>query len=216
MKNYYEILGIEPGSNAEQIKAAYREKARKFHPDTSKCDRVSEFHQIQEAYEILCDRTKRNCYDAQFHEFLVQEKEKNNARMTRVSPKFAGTDWNFIQNDFFSFADREVEENANPKYLEIILSPQEALHGTVVAFDIPFTYTCPFCVGTGELFFHICSQCNGTGKKRVVREFHLKLPAGQKNGSHLTFNLIDSAIFKMRLNVVVKLLNPTTIFSEIF
>ena len=63
-KDYYEILGVEPGAGEAEIKTAYRRLARKFHPDVSKEAGAEEkFKAVNEAYEALRDPQKRAAYD---------------------------------------------------------------------------------------------------------------------------------------------------------
>lgn len=213
MKNYYEILGIQPGSDLNQIKSAYREKARKFHPDTSKTETLDKFLLIQEAYETLCEPHKRECYDLELN--------KVNASRHRWSPTNTpaeraseNTDWNFIQNDFFYLADWKDEEN--DRFLEIILTPREARTGTVVFIDLPLVYTCPICQGTGEAYFQICPKCRGTGKAQFLKEFQINLPPVQKDGDHLIVDLVNAKKLRLRLNVIIRVLNSSAVFSEIF
>jgi len=63
-KDYYEILGVTRGADADQVKRAYRKLARKFHPDVSKEKNAEDkFKELQEAYEVLKDPDKRAAYD---------------------------------------------------------------------------------------------------------------------------------------------------------
>ncbi len=63
-KDYYEVLGVEPGSGEAEIKTAYRRLARKYHPDVSKEAGAEErFKSVNEAYEVLRDEKKRAAYD---------------------------------------------------------------------------------------------------------------------------------------------------------
>jgi curved DNA-binding protein len=63
-KDYYGILGVTRGAEAEAVKRAYRKLARKFHPDVSKEKNAEEkFKEVQEAYEVLRDPEKRAAYD---------------------------------------------------------------------------------------------------------------------------------------------------------
>lgn len=63
--NYYEILGVEPQATAKQIKDAYRNLARKYHPDLNpeSSEAVEKFRKINQAYKVLCDQEQRSHYD---------------------------------------------------------------------------------------------------------------------------------------------------------
>lgn len=64
-KDYYNILGIKPSATLKEIKSAYRQLARKYHPDVNKGNKLSEekFKEIGEAYSVLSDEKKRKQYD---------------------------------------------------------------------------------------------------------------------------------------------------------
>src|SRR5258708_29770037 len=64
-RDYYEVLGVGRDASDDQIKKAYRNLARKFHPDRNPGDKQAEasFKEVQDAYDVLSDKTKRAQYD---------------------------------------------------------------------------------------------------------------------------------------------------------
>jgi curved DNA-binding protein CbpA len=64
MKNYYHILGVKPGASEEEIRTAFRTKAKEFHPDVNPNPTAHErFMECQQAYSFLMDATQRHNYD---------------------------------------------------------------------------------------------------------------------------------------------------------
>jgi DnaJ-class molecular chaperone len=63
--DYYEVLGVKRQASEDEIKKAYRKLARQFHPDRNPGDKQAEakFKEVQEAYDVLTDKTKRAQYD---------------------------------------------------------------------------------------------------------------------------------------------------------
>ena len=63
-KDYYKILGVKKESSEEEIKSAYKNLAKKFHPDLNKeKDATDKFKEVNEAYSVLGDKTKKENYD---------------------------------------------------------------------------------------------------------------------------------------------------------
>lgn len=70
-RDYYDILGISKSASADEIKKAYRTLSRKYHPDMAPDDKTADqkFKEVQEAYEVLRDDSKRQQYDQFGHSF---------------------------------------------------------------------------------------------------------------------------------------------------
>ena len=81
-KDYYKILDIPEFSTSEEIKQAYRKLARKWHPDVAgnTPDVIAKFKEINEAYEILSEKTKKADYDTarRFYNYGRQENKSEN------------------------------------------------------------------------------------------------------------------------------------------
>ena len=64
-KDYYQVLGVAPDATADAVKKAYRQLARKYHPDVSKeVDAAARMSEVNEAYAVLSDPERRAAYDA--------------------------------------------------------------------------------------------------------------------------------------------------------
>lgn len=74
MQNHYAILGVSPGATPEVIKTSYRRKANQYHPDKNpSLDAAARFREVQEAYEVLSDETRRKAYDDNRRRSLIDD-----------------------------------------------------------------------------------------------------------------------------------------------
>jgi hypothetical protein len=82
MKNYYHILGIEAGANEEEIRSAFRSKAKEFHPDVNPDPSAhARFMECQHAYSFLMDHTQRHNYDAILNAEKISQAELQRREM---------------------------------------------------------------------------------------------------------------------------------------
>lgn len=63
MQNHYKTLGIKSSATPEEVKKAYFEMAKKYHPDSSDASELSKFYEVAEAYEVLSETVSRKAYD---------------------------------------------------------------------------------------------------------------------------------------------------------
>jgi molecular chaperone DnaJ len=183
MRDYYEVLGVAPDARADEIKRAYRQLARRYHPDISGDDRGGTFLELARAYEVLNDPERRRSYDASL-----------SRQSTMVG---ASGDWltDEVAIDFPSVANvldrmRHAFFGAAPQVglsAEIVLSPHEAFWGTTVPLDVPLRRTCPRCGGRGETWQEWCHACAGGGEISAIHEVRLRVPAGVREGARFRF-----------------------------
>lgn len=171
-RDYYEVLGVSKTATDDEIKKAYRTLAKKYHPDVCKeTDAEAKFKEVQEAYEVLSDSTKRQQYDQFGHE----------GPMGSNGGGFGG--FNFggfggfedIFSSFFGGGSRGSTRNGPVRgrnlKKDINLSFEEAAFGVEKEITISKLDTCKDCSGTGAMSgkdIETCSRCHGSG--RVVVE----------------------------------------------
>ena len=123
-KDYYAVLGIDKKSSLEEIKKAYREKAKEHHPDRNIGDALSasKFQEIQEAFEVLSDSQKRSVYD-------MSGMNMNWHNYGNWHDNFS--DGNFSQdgfNEFSSFFQKSKFKGRTIVY-KLIISLQDSFYG---------------------------------------------------------------------------------------
>ncbi len=191
-KDYYKVLGVSRSASAEDIKKAFRKLARRYHPDVNPGDKKSEekFKEINEAYEVLSDVTKRRKYDTlgpnwqeQFGYPSAAGGRTSNFRGSTMDYNSAGF------SDFFealfgrsSASTRKAGEDIEQR---VEVSLQEAYSGGLRTFNIQSTDTCPVCRGTRVVAGKSCKNCNGLGTLARSKRIQVKIPAGVDTGSKI-------------------------------
>jgi len=169
--DYYEILGVSKTAEKDEIKGAFRKKARECHPDVCKDhDAEDKFKELGKAYETLMDEEKRSLYDRYGEDGL------SNAGYGGGGPFDGGFgDLNDIFNSFFGgfggFSQRQVDPNAPQRgddlRVDIQIDFEEAVFGMEKEIKIDHLETCEACKGSGAEPGSkptTCSTCGGSGK----------------------------------------------------
>lgn len=192
-KDYYKILGITEFDTADTIKAAYRKLARKLHPDVagSSTENILRFKEINEAYEILSNKLKREEYD-RARRFYNYAKGNSESCSKQANPKKENDvkKQNFNWHDFFSSFNDAPQKNFQPQRGEDIESDieityLEALNGCIKVVNMLKTEVCPKCNGRRFANGTICSKCQGKGESTIYKKFNVKIPAGVKHNSRI-------------------------------
>lgn len=193
-KDYYEVLGISKNASAKDIKKAYYQLAKKYHPDTNKNDKDAQkkFQEVSEAYEILSDDSKRRQYDdfgtdsstGPFSSGASGSPFGKNTSYTYQSTVDAEELFRKIFGDFGvgskgkggnPFPDFDFQETifGTQAAQEVVLNLSflEAARGTFKEVKVNVVDTCPKCDGTraepGTGGGVRCPYCNGTGMETV-------------------------------------------------
>ncbi len=179
-KDYYEILGLSKNTSKEEIKKAYKHLAKKYHPDLNKSKEAEEkFKEISEAYAVLSDDTKRQTYDqfghAGFDQRYSQEDIFRGADFESVFRDFGFNDFTDIFNIFggrHGFGhQRRKETRGNDLRYDLTISFPEAALSVEKILELNKLESCKHCNGTGSETKELikCSDCQGSGQKRVQR-----------------------------------------------
>ncbi len=175
-KDYYEVLGVNRNSTQEEVKKAFRQLAKKWHPDVSSDKKLAEekFKEINEAFQILGDPQKRAQYD-QFGQAEFNGNGQNFSGGFNFEDIFSSFGFNDIFEKF-GFRGRKEEKESILRY-DLEISLEEAFTGIKKNIDISIFAECKLCRGTGakEGYLRECSECHGTGETRLSR----RTPFGQ-------------------------------------
>jgi len=175
-KDFYSILGISKETSPDDIRRAYRNLSKKWHPDKHKGEKEAEqkFKEINEAYEVLSDPEKKRMYD--------QFGTTGGSGEGSGSP-FGGFDFSgFTSGGFGNFSDifegdfggdgrqSRARQRTTPRELLLEIDFMESVTGVKKTFSLTRWRTCAACDGKGSLKGEeliTCSDCGGTGQ--VVR-----------------------------------------------
>ena len=175
MADYYEILGVSKDASKDEIKSAFRKRARELHPDVNKVpDAEERFKELGKAYETLSDDNKRATYDRYGEDGL------KNAGFDTGGP-FAGGfgNLNDIFETFFGgfggFGFGQQDPNAPRRgddlRYDIKIKFEDAAFGIGKEIKFEHLEVCPDCGGTGAQKGSqpkTCPQCNGAGQVQTV------------------------------------------------
>lgn len=172
-RDYYEVLGVSRSAGPEEIKKAFRNKARHLHPDNKESGDEAAFKELAEAYEVLSDDSQRTMYDRYGHE-AVKGSTRGFDNVDFSSFAGFGID-DFI--DFFfgggmrtGFQRGGPEQGAHLKY-DLEIDFLEAVFGTEKKVTIRRLDECGTCKGTGAqagVSPVTCQSCAGMGQVQQV------------------------------------------------
>ncbi len=179
-RDYYEVLGVEKGASADELKKAYRQLAKKYHPDMNPGDKSAEekFKEVNEAYQILSDPDKRAKYD-RFGQAGVDP------NFGAGGGGFGGFDMgdidlgdifgSFFGGGFGGFGGQSranAPQKGDSLRASLTVTFEEAAFGCEKELELTRTETCTECQGSGcqpGTTAEKCPDCNGMGVVRIQR-----------------------------------------------
>ena len=176
-RDYYEVLGVKRDASSEELKKAYRQLAKKYHPDLNKDDpgAAEKFKEVAEAYEVLSDSQKRAAYDRFGHDAFDP---------TKGAGGFGGFDFDNMGGGFgdifdllFGTAGGARQRRTGPQpgadlEMKVEISFEDAVFGTEKDLDLTRIEKCDTCNGSGAepgSKVKTCPTCRGTGQVRNVQ-----------------------------------------------
>ncbi|KAK1778892.1 hypothetical protein QBC45DRAFT_412747 [Copromyces sp. CBS 386.78] len=167
IEDYYKVLGINKQASDKQIKSAYRQLSKKYHPDKNPGDSTAhdKFVEVSEAYEALIDPESRKIYDQYGHEGLKQRQQGGGQQHHDPFDLFSR---------FFGggghFGNQPGQRRGPNIELKVAISLSDFYNGRTTEFQWDKQQICEECEGTGAADKHVdtCDVCGGHGV-RIVR-----------------------------------------------
>ncbi len=182
-RDYYEVLGVSKGASADEIKKAYRAKAKVLHPDrnSDNPDAEAQFKEANEAYEVLKDAEKKAAYDRFGHAAF----DGSMGGGPRPGGAGGGGDFASAFSDVFDdlFGDimggrrggggQRAMRGSDLRY-NLRVSLEDAYKGLQKTIQVPTALSCDVCKGSGAKDGaepQTCPTCSGMGKVRASQGF---------------------------------------------
>ena len=178
-RDYYEVLGVNKGASPDQIKAAYRKQAVKYHPDKNKGDKGAEekFKEASEAYHVLSNSERKQNYDNFGHAaFENGGGGRGGFGNFDFSSSFSDIFEDFFGEGFGGGGRRSRRSNNRGSDLryDLSISLEEAYSGKKENIKFSTSEKCNTCGGSGSKPGHntgSCSMCGGHGQVRSSQGF---------------------------------------------
>lgn len=219
-RTYYMVLGVTRNEGPQGIRAAYRELARKLHPDVAGVQATPAFQEISEAYGVLSDPDRRRQYNHSLVEeerrpipISVSARERPPAEPLVPERRSILHDAETLRPSFDALFDhffRNFSEIGVPKSgrleglnFELVLSPDEALRGGVVPVGVPVFERCGHCGGSGRDWIGTCAACDGQGWLESERIVRIQIPPMTPSGAVFEVPLRGLGIHNLYLRLHV-------------
>ena len=205
-RDYYEVLGVDKGASEQEIKSAFRKKAKEFHPDLNKDnpDAAEKFKEAQEAYSVLSDESKRKQYDQFCHAGVGAGAQGGfgGAQGFDASDFDFGDIFESIFGGGFSGASgfsgfgggssKSRASRGSDVLMRMDVTFEEAIYGCEKKFNLDVVEECDECHGVGGFDSKKCDTCHGSGtvttqQQTILGSFMSKTTCPDCGGRGKTF-----------------------------
>jgi DnaJ-class molecular chaperone len=219
-RNYYIILGIPIDASQPEIKSAYRKRAKELHPDHYG-ENTAPFRELQEAYSILSNPEDKKAYDRRVSRSrdesapsphvepfnpIDSEPAFGDISLTHSFDTYSPSFDEIFDRLWNNFKGHIRSKSEAPKSLnvEIILTPEEVLHGGSIRLMVPVELTCPICRGHGIVEPFLCVRCGGARKLTGEHPVQVRYPAGIVDNHLVQISLENLGIKNIFLTVLFR------------
>ena len=209
-RDYYEVLGVSKTASEQEIKSAFRKKAKEFHPDLNKDDpnAAEKFKEAQEAYSVLSDESKRKMYDQYGHAGVGNGGPGAGGFGGYSNFDGAGFDFGDIFDSIFggsasgfggfsNFGSGSSRQNSRATrgsdiLMRMNLTFDEAIYGCEKKFNLDVVEDCEECHGHGGFDREECKTCHGQGtittqQNTILGSFMSRTTCPDCNGTGRTY-----------------------------
>ena len=190
-RDFYDVLGVARTASDAEIKKAYRQLAKRYHPDQNPDDKSAEqrFKSVNQAYEVLKDAKTRAAYDRFGHEAFQQAQSAGGGRGGFAQGGFGQGGFGFgggnvddifqeIFGDFMGGGGGRARTRAEPRgqdlRFDLTVTLADAFRGTTQKIEITHARACDACRGSGAAAGsgrETCETCGGAGQVRMQQGF---------------------------------------------
>jgi molecular chaperone DnaJ len=182
-RDYYDVLGVSRSASADEIKKAYRQKAKELHPDRNKDkpDSEAQFKEVNEAYDVLKDDTRKAAYDRFGHGAFDGSMGGGPRGGGYGQGDFASAFSDVFEDLFGDFmggrggaGGRQRASRGSDLRYNLRVTLEEAYGGAQKTINVPTSVACGTCSGTGSeggAEPQTCPTCSGMGKVRAQQGF---------------------------------------------
>lgn len=162
-QNYYETLGVEKSASFDDIKSAFRKKAKEYHPDKNQGDKNAEemFKKVNEAHSVLGDPEKKRMYDSGVDPNQQAPGPGGFGGFGRGADPFADMFSRFNMN--FGRGQQQQQERQQIVNVNISISLYDSIFGVDKNIEFSYKPICNACNGTGAKGVETCKHCGGRG-----------------------------------------------------